>query len=204
MTRILLEHGCRLYREVLSAVMSREEDLDVIHEVARVDEVPTVAQRVHPDVAVLVSPLAEEVQAEELSQTLDEAPPDCGVLVVLDRQARHSAGCRLARMAPRVGVIAAESSVDELVTGVRRMARGEAVLDVELAVAALTARVNPLTERECEILRLVKKGATTREVARTLCLSAGTVRNYLSQILVKTAAHTRIEAIRTADEAGWI
>ena len=66
------------------------------------DEVPTVAQRVRPDVAVLVSPLAQEVQAEELSQTLGEAPPDCGVLVVLDRQARYSVGCSLARMAPRL------------------------------------------------------------------------------------------------------
>jgi two-component system response regulator DesR len=204
MTRILLEHGYRLYREVLSCVMSQEKDLDVVREVARVDEVPTVAQRVRPDVAVLVSPLAQEVQAEELSQTLGEAPPDCGVLVVLDRQARYSVGCSLARMAPRVGIIAAESSVDDLVTGVRRIARGEPVLDLEIAVAALTARVNPLTDRECEILRLVRTGATTLEVARTLCLSAGTVRNYLSHVLVTTGARSRIQAIRIAAEAGWI
>ncbi len=204
MTRVLLEHGCRLYREVLSAVISREQDLDVVHQVARVDEVPRIAQRMRPDVAVLVSPRAEEVQSEELSQTLTKAPPDCGVLVVLDRRTRESAACRLARLAPRVGIIAAESTVDDLVTGVRRIARGQPVLDVELAVAALTARVNPLTERECEILRLVRTGATTMDVARTLCLSVGTVRNYMSQILVKTAARTRIEAIRTADEAGWI
>lgn len=204
MTRVLLEHGDRLYREVLSAVMSREKDLDVIQEVARVEEVPTAAERVRADVAVVVSPLAEEVRAEELSHTLGEAPPDCRLLVVLDRQARYSAGCRLARMAPRVGIIAAESSIDELVAGVRRIARGEAVLDLELAVAALTARVNPLTERECEILRLVRTGVTTLEVARTLCLSAGTVRNYLSHILVKTGARGRIQAIRTAAEAGWI
>jgi two-component system response regulator DesR len=204
MTRILLEHGCRLYREVLSAVMSREQDLDVIHQVARVDEVPRIAERMRPDVAVLVSPRAEEVQIEELSQTLSKAPPDCSVLVVLDRRARESAACRLARLAPRVGIIAAESTVDDLVTGVRRIAKGQPVLDVELAVAALTAGVNPLTDRECEILWLVRKGATTFDVAKALCLSIGTVRNYLSQILVKTGARTRIEAIRTADEAGWI
>jgi two-component system response regulator DesR len=184
--------------------MSQEKDLDVIHEVARVDEVPTVAQQVRPDVAVLVSPLPEEVQGEELSQTIGEAPLDCGVLVVLDRQARYSAGCRLARLAPRVGIIAAEASVGELVAGVRRIARGEPVLDLELALAALTARVNPLTERECEILRLVRTGVTTLEIARTLCLSAGTVRNYLCHILVKTGARSRIQAIRNAAEAGWI
>jgi two-component system, NarL family, response regulator DesR len=204
MTRVLLEHGCRLYREVLSAVMSREQDLDVIHQVARVDEVPRIAERMRPDVAVLVSPRAEEVQIEELSQTLSKAPPDCSVLVVLDRRARESAACRLARLAPRVGIIAAESTVDDLVTGVRRIAKGQPVLDVELAVAALTAGVNPLTDRECEILWLVRKGVTTFDVAKALCLSIGTVRNYLSQILVKTGARTRIEAIRTADEAGWI
>jgi len=204
MIRVLLEHGNRLYREALSAAMSQERDLDVIREVARVDEVPVAAWREHADIAVLVSPSAGGAQAGELSRTVGGSPPGCGVLVVLDRQAGNGVGCQLARMAPRVGIIGAEASVDELVGGVRRLARGEPVLDAEMAVAALTAQAKPLTERECEILRLVGAGATTLDVASKLCLCAGTVRNYMSHILVKTGARSRIEAIHTAREAGWI
>lgn len=75
---------------------------------------------------------------------------------------------------------------------------------MEVAAAALSAQANPLTGRECEILRFVMTGATTLDVAESLGLSAGTVRNYLSQITVKTGARSRIEAIRIAQDAGWI
>jgi two-component system response regulator DesR len=78
------------------------------------------------------------------------------------------------------------------------------VLDTEVAVAALTAGDNPLTDREREVLRLALDGAPAKEIAKNLYLSTGTVRNYLSRILDKTGARTRIEAIRIAQEAGWI
>jgi two-component system response regulator DesR len=84
------------------------------------------------------------------------------------------------------------------------LARGEPVLDVELAVAALTAKDNPLTDRELDVLRLARNGAPTKEIASNLYLSAGTVRNHLARIVLKTGARTRQDAIRIAQDAGWI
>jgi two-component system response regulator DesR len=81
---------------------------------------------------------------------------------------------------------------------------GKFVLDVEFAVAALNADRNPLTERERAILRLARKGEPAKEIAAKLYLSAGTVRNYLSRAMAKTGARTRIEAVRRAQDAGWI
>jgi two-component system, NarL family, response regulator DesR len=132
------------------------------------------------------------------------ALPARGVLVLVDREQVLGASLQLARQAPRVGLIATDASPAELVDAVRHIARGEPVLDAGLAVAALTAEVNPLTGREQEVLQLASTGATTREIARRLSLSTGTVRNYLSRILAKTEARTRIEAVRIAQEAGWI
>jgi two-component system response regulator DesR len=109
----------------------------------------------------------------------------------------------VAKQSQSVGVIATDVSPDDLVDAVRGVAEGRPVFDVELALAAIRAGGSPLTQREREVLRLIDTGATVQEVARSLSLSAGTIRNYLSRILVKTRARSRIEAIRKAQEAGW-
>lgn len=77
-------------------------------------------------------------------------------------------------------------------------------MDVALAVAALAAKPNPLTPREFEVLRLAAAGATGPEIAARLRLSPGTVRNYLSKVISKTGARTRVDAVRIARDAGWI
>ena len=77
------------------------------------------------------------------------------------------------------------------------------VVDCDLAFEALNAPANPLTPRELDALRLAAEGATTAEIAVNLCLSVGTVRNYLSRVSAKTGARNRVDAIRIAQDAGW-
>jgi two-component system response regulator DesR len=124
--------------------------------------------------------------------------------VVVDRRTHPAAGVTLARLAPRVGLLGTDTTPADLAEAVRQMARGDIVLDPTVAVAALKAENNPLSEREREILRLAVAGMPTKEIAKTLHLSAGTVRNGLSRILAKTGARTRIEAMRIAQNSGWI
>lgn len=204
MIRVLLGQRGRLVREALSAVMASADDLEVVAELSRADEVLPTARRDHPHVAVLDVALPGPVTVADLCPTLCAALPACGVLILLDRQSGAGVGRSLARLAPRVGFLGAETSPKDLVESVRQLARGEPVLDAEVAVAALTADENPLTDRECEVLRMALDGAPAKEIAQRLYLSAGTVRNYLSRILAKTGARTRIEAIRIAQDAGWI
>ena len=73
-----------------------------------------------------------------------------------------------------------------------------------MAVAALSAGASPLTPRECDVLAASADGATIAEIAGALYLSEGTVRNYLSACIQKTGARNRAEALRMAEERGWL
>ncbi|TWD79907.1 two-component system response regulator DesR [Kribbella amoyensis] len=199
MIRVVLGHRGTLVRGALAAVLARESDLDVMAELERADEVLT-AVRLRPHVVVLDPQLPGKVGVEDLCRKLTGR----GVLVLVDHEALAATSLALVKQAPRIGLIATDATPQQFVEAVRDVAKGLPVVDVRLAVAALRAGDNPLTERECEVLRQVTTGATAQEVARTLSLSAGTVRNYLSRILAKTGARSRIEAIRKAQDAGWI
>ena len=91
----------------------------------------------------------------------------------------------------------------ELADAVRRVHRGLRVIDPELASEAWM-EADPLTDRERQVLRLAADGASTEAVAKKLNLSAGTVRNYLSEAIDKLGANNRIEAARIARSKGWL
>ena len=78
------------------------------------------------------------------------------------------------------------------------------LIGYQCMIVALRSGDTVLTDRECDVLRLAALGSTAKEIATSLCLSTGTVRNYLSKILNKLSARTRIEAIRIAQDSGWI
>ena len=81
---------------------------------------------------------------------------------------------------------------------------GERVIDPGLAAAALSAGVSPLSEREREVLVAGQGGASIAEIAKSLFLSEGTVRNYLSSAIQKLDVSNRTEAARVAEEQGWL
>jgi two-component system, NarL family, response regulator DesR len=202
--QILLAHGSRLMRQALAAVLSQEDDMKVAWELSAGDDVIAVAVREEPDVVLLDFALPDAAAAGELCERLCSKMPDCRVLMLVDRRACTGLLPVLTRLTPHVGIVATEDSVPRLIQGIRQLMKGEFVLDVELAIAALNADKNPLTDREKDILRLAVQGAPAKEIAARLYLSAGTVRNYLSRVMAKTGARTRIEAVRRAQEAGWI
>src|SRR5262245_61631627 len=93
---------------------------------------------------------------------------------------------------------------EELAAAIRRVAAGERVVDPALAAASLAAGISPLTARERDVLVAARPGATVVEIAGKLCLSEGTVRNYLSSAIARTGTRNRAEAVRTADQNGWL
>ena len=78
------------------------------------------------------------------------------------------------------------------------------MVDPGLAAAALSEGESPLTPREHEVLRASREHATVAELARALYLSPGTVRNHLSSVMQKLDARNRAEAVRIAEEKGWL
>lgn len=192
-----------LARGALAAVLAYEKDIEVVAELADAREVLRIpAAASAPQVVVLDMNLLETAEVSRVRE-LWSTVPDTRFLLLIDVH-KPPAGRVLVQCAPQVGFVATDASPTRLVEAIRQMARGEAVLDPEVAVAALTAAENPLTPREREILAIAAEGAPAKEIAARLYLAVGTVRNNLSRILAKTGARTRIEAIKIAQDAGWL
>lgn len=204
MIRVLLGQRGTLFRTALAAVLSGQPDVEVVAELAGLDGLPAAAIRERPRVAVLDGGLPGTATIGDVCRGLHEAVPSCRPLVVLDRRSAAGPSRQLTPLMPWLGLLATDAPPADLIRAVRRLAHGERVLDPGLVAAAQAAARNPLTARECEVLRLTRHGAPTKEIAKRLDLRVGTVRNYLSRGLVKTGARTPLEATRIAHDAGWI
>ena len=201
MIRILLVEPMILLRGALAATLSLEDDLDVVADLGALDQALDMARAVRPDVAVVnIALLAGDGLATIARFTAEQ--PDCATLVLAGPD--ESALLNRA-LAGRVGgVVGTQAAPCELVRGIRRLVRGERVIDASLAVAMVAAPRSPLSPRELNVLSVAASGVPSTEVAAELHLSAGTVRNYISAILRKTGARNRLEAVRLAEGAGWL
>jgi two-component system response regulator DesR len=94
--------------------------------------------------------------------------------------------------------------VEALVQAIRDVLDGRQVIDPVLAAAALRADPDPLTQRERDVLAAAADGSPVAEIAARLFLSEGTVRNYLSSAIRKLGARNRLDAIRIAEQRGWL
>ncbi len=101
------------------------------------------------------------------------------------------------------GYVLKDAPIDRLVDTIRRVHAGERVVDPALAVTAWDA-ADPMTDRERDVLRLAADGLPNTEIAATLFLAEGTVRNYLSTAITKLGVRNRIEAARVARDRGWL
>jgi two-component system, NarL family, response regulator DesR len=199
--RILLAEDQDMVRGALAALLGLEPDIQVVAQVGRGDEVCDAARAARPDVALLdiEMPGIDGLEAAEL---LRAALPACKVLI-LTTFGRPGYLAR-AMQAGVSGFLVKDAPADQLAGAIRRALAGERIVDPGLAAAALAVGANPLTARECDVLREAGEGATVADIAERLFLSEGTVRNYLSAAITKTGARTRVEAARLAAERGWL
>lgn len=204
MIRVLLAEDANLVRGALVALLGLEPDIEVVASLERGDEIEAAAVDVRPDVAVLDIDLPglDGITAAALVRS---GVPGCRT-VILTSLGRPGM-LRRALDARVDGFLSKDAPPRELADAIRRVVRGERVIDRELALAAWdtpASGVNPLTQREAEVLRLAGAGATVDEIATELFLSSGTVRNYLSSCVTKLQARNRLDAVRLATEAGWL
>jgi two-component system, NarL family, response regulator DesR len=201
MIRVLIAEDMHLIRGALVALLSLEDDVEVVAELERGDLIVQTALETHPDVAVVdidLPGLDGLTAAEQLHQRL----PECRTLVLTGLS---QPGNLLRALKVHVrGFIVKDAPAETLADGVRRVARGERVIDPELVAAALEAGSSPLTAREADVLREASSGVPTDQIAARLSLSPATVRNYLSNAISKVGGRNRIDAIRIARDAGWL
>jgi two-component system response regulator DesR len=199
--RVLLAEDQGMVRGALATLLNLEDDIEVVGEAANGEEALTVAKDSRPDVALLDIEMPGKdgiTTAAELRTAL----PDCRV-VILTTFGRPGY-LRRAMEAGASAFLVKDSPAQELAAAIRRVLTGERVIDPALAAAALSAGPNPLSPRERDVLAASADGSTIGDVAVRLCLSEGTVRNYLSAAIRKTSARNRIEAVQTAQRQGWL
>lgn len=201
MIRVLLAEDQAMVRGALAALLALEGDIEIVAEVSRGDEVVSAALAARPDVALLdvEMPGCDGLTAAAL---LRSELPSCRVLILTTFG--RPGYLRRAMEGGVVGFLLKDAPSAQLAAAIRRVMAGERVVDPALAAMALSEGNNPLTEREREVLLAARNGASNAEIATTLILSEGTVRNYLSVAMQKLGAHNRVEAAHIAEEKGWL
>ncbi len=201
MIRVLLAEDQAMIRGALAALLALEGDIEVVAEVARGDEVVSRALATRPDVALLdiEMPGCDGITA---AAALRDQLPSCRVLMLTTFG--RPGYLRRAMESKAVGFLVKDAPPQQLAGAIRRAMAGERVIDPALAAAALSAGPSPLTERERQLLRVAASGASAAEIARATSLSEGTVRNYLSAAIQKLDARSTADAVRIAEEHGWL
>jgi two-component system, NarL family, response regulator DesR len=199
--RVLLAEDQAMIREALAALLSFEDDIEVVAQVGRGDEVTAAALASKPDVALLDIEMPG-MDGLTAAAALSQASPRTRI-VILTTFGRPGY-LRRAMESGVSGFIVKDSPADKLARTIREIRDGKKVIDPELAAAALAEGASPLTPRERDVLAASHDGAAIAEIAAALYLSEGTVRNYLSSCIQKTGARNRTEALRVAEERGWL
>ena len=199
--RVLLAEDQAMIREALAALLSFEDDIEVVAQVGRGDEVLKAANDTSPDVALLDIEMPG-LDGLTAAAELKKRHPNTSI-VILTTFGRPGY-LRRAMESGVSGFIVKDSPADKLAQTIRQVKAGKKVIDPDLAAAALSEGASPLSPRERDVLAASQDGATIAEIAAALFLSEGTVRNYLSACIQKTGARNRAEAFRIASERGWL
>jgi two-component system response regulator DesR len=199
--RVLLADDQSMVREALATLLGLEDDIEVVAQVARGDEVVAAAREHAPDVALLDIEMPGMTGIEAAAQLRKACP---GVKVVIVTTFGRPGYLRRAMESGAEAFLVKDAPAAQLAEAVRQVLQGRRVIDPTLAAAALAEGPDPLTPREREVLNAAADGSVNADIAHRLRLSEGTVRNYLSTAIQKTGARNRTEAVRIAREKGWL
>ncbi|HEX2306881.1 MAG TPA: response regulator transcription factor [Jatrophihabitantaceae bacterium] len=199
--RLLLADDQQLVRSALAALLELDEAFEVVAQVGRGDQVVAAAREHQADVALLDIEMPG-VDGLAAAAALAQEVPQCRVIILTTFG--RPGYLRRAMESGALGFVVKDAPAEQLADAVRRVAAGERVVDPALAAATLAGGASPLTGRERDVLVAARSGATVADIAGKLFLSEGTVRNYLSAAIAKTGVRNRVEAVRVADERGWL
>ncbi|WP_295850549.1 response regulator transcription factor [uncultured Microbacterium sp.] len=201
MIRLLIADDQALVRGALAALLGLEADIEVVAQVGRGDEVVEAARTSEATVALLDIEMPG-IDGIAAAAQLRAEVPGCRALIVTTF-GRPGYLAR-AMQAGASGFVVKDTPAAELADAVRRVSTGLRVVDPALAAESLAHGDSPLTERETDVLAAARDGGSIADIARTVHLSEGTVKNHLSSAIGKTGGRNRADAVRVAVERGWL
>ena len=190
-----------MLRGALTSLLQLEDDIEVVAQVSNGEDALDAIERHQPDMSILdieIPGMTGLDVAEQIRQR------GIGTKIMIVTTFARPGYLQKAMDLKVDGYVLKDEPIDEFVEAIRKIMNGGRVVSPDLIEALFNREENPLTEREQEVLRLAKEGKTTRQMAKTLYLSYGTVRNYLSSAIQKLEAESRHHAVLIADEKGWI
>lgn len=199
--RIVLADDQAMLRGALAALLDLEPDMRVVGVAGDGDEALRIVEAERPDVCLMDIQMPGR-DGIEATLGIRAASPRTRVLIVTTFA--RPGYLRAALDAGAAGFVVKDASVEHLADAVRRVHAGLRVVDPVLAEASLFEGANPLSDRERQILRLAADGRDAPAIAAEVFLSAGTVRNNLSAAIGKLGASNRAQAVRIAQDKGWL
>ena len=200
MIRVLLAEDQAMVRGALSALLSLESDIEVLGSAPDGEAAWREVQRLKPEVLVTDIEMPGITGLELAQRVQRHALP---IRVVILTTFARPGFLRRALDAGVCGYLLKDSPAEQLAGAIRTVQRGARAIDPQLAIDAWS-EADPLNDRERQVLRLAGDGLSAGDIATLLNLSAGTVRNYLSEAIGKLGAGNRIEAFRIARQKGWL
>ncbi|GEO46072.1 DNA-binding response regulator [Companilactobacillus kimchii] len=201
MTSIYIAEDQEMLNSALSAILNLEDDFTVIGNATDGQTALKEIVSLKPDVAILDIEMPQ-MTGLEVANELRLTKQDLKI-VILTTFARKTY-FELAVAAQVNAYLLKDGPTDKLVDSIHKILDGQTIYDSNLVSTILTAVKNPLTPQELKIMKEFSQGKSTQEIADSVFLSNGTVRNYISSILSKTGTHSRIEALNVAKKNGWI
>jgi len=201
MIRIVIAEDQQMLLSALASLIQLEDDIEVVAQVPDGNKALEAIRALRPDICLLDIEMpglggldvAEAVRRENL---------DCKIMIVTTFS--RPGYLQRATELKVDGYLLKDEPIEFLVEAIRKVHRGERVISPDLAAFLFAKEENPLSEREREVLRLAAEGKTTDQIASTLFLTKGTVRNYLSSAIQKLEVQFRHQAVKKATEKGWI
>ncbi|WP_044641209.1 response regulator transcription factor [Risungbinella massiliensis] len=201
MIRIVLAEDQKMLRGAMTSLLQLEEDLEVVAQVSDGKEALEAVELYTPDLCILDIEIPI-MTGLEVAKKIREKSLSCKILIVTTFA--RPGYLQKAMEAKVEGYLLKDEPIDFLIDAIRKVTKGQKVISTELASALFMREENPLTEREQEVLRFVAEGKNTAQIAKSLFLTKGTVRNYLSTAIQKMEVESRHHAIKIAQEKGWI
>ncbi len=200
MTKIAIIEDQALVRAALCALLNLESKLKVVAQAENGKHALELIATNTPDL-ILTDIEMPEMNGIELTREVKEKFPN--IRVVIMTTFSRTGYIRRAMEAGADAFILKEAPSTYLIDTIQKVMLGKKVIDPELALSALDD-LDPLTEKERKALYFAGQGLKTKEIAKKLFLTEGTVRNYLSEAISKLNASNRIDAVRIAQQKGWL
>ncbi|MFY0999695.1 MULTISPECIES: response regulator transcription factor [Streptococcus] len=198
--KLLVAEDQSMLRDALCQLLELQSDVETVHQASNGQEAMTLLQSQKIDVAILDVEMPKQTGLDVLEWVKVQ---QLTVKVVIVTTFKRPGYFERAIKADVDAYVLKERSIADLMKTIHTVLGGKKEYSPELMEVMMTSK-NPLSNQEILVLQAAARGLSSKEIAQKLYLSNGTVRNYMSSILTKLAAENRLEAVRIAQENGWI